>query len=352
MNGKMTPKVSVIIPVFNVEKYINACLDSAVNQTLKEIEIICVDDGSTDNSLRIIDSYAEKDTRVLVLTQKSRGVSAARNVGVQAASGEYLYFLDSDDYLETDALSYLYTEAKENQLDILYFDGESFYESDAIKTQVGNVDVCYRPQEYGDIYSGEELYVRMRKDDVFRTMIWTMLIRADYYRNVQLSFYEGILHEDVLFTLQCVLNAERVSHRKKVFYHYRRRAGSITTDDVPMKRLHGKLVVMVNLVRFMQKRKFHVETYQYMRYYLSWLWDAMKEEYCSLTWDAKTELSSWVLQENFSVQMIHDILKKESEYSLSGNNNVPRNKFEKLNRYLKMHGVRATIGKIIEKVFR
>ena len=95
-----TPKVSVIIPVYNVEDYLRQCLDSVINQTLKDIEIICVDDGSTDKSLEILHEYEKKDSRITVLTQKNQYAGVARNVGMSVATGKYFVFLDSDDFFE------------------------------------------------------------------------------------------------------------------------------------------------------------------------------------------------------------------------------------------------------------
>lgn len=105
------PKVSVIIPVYNAEKYLRECLDSVVNQTLEEIEVICVDDGSTDGSLDILYEYEEKDSRVKVLKQKNQHAGVARNAGIDIAQGEYVHFLDSDDYLTLNAYEVLFQKA-------------------------------------------------------------------------------------------------------------------------------------------------------------------------------------------------------------------------------------------------
>ena len=120
------PKVSVIIPVYNVEKYLRECLDSVINQTLKDIEIICVDDGSSDGSLKILEEYAQKDNRIKVLKQEHGGVSCARNLALGGAAGEYMLCLDSDDYLELNTLESLYNRALNFDLDMLSFSGQYF----------------------------------------------------------------------------------------------------------------------------------------------------------------------------------------------------------------------------------
>ena len=118
---KERPKVSIIVPVYNTEPWLRECMDSLVNQTLKEIEIICVDDGSPDNCGKILDEYAKKDTRIIVIHQKNQGVSAARNAGLNVASGEYITFVDSDDYVDLNTYEKMYNLAKKDEIDILQF---------------------------------------------------------------------------------------------------------------------------------------------------------------------------------------------------------------------------------------
>ena len=114
-------KISIIVPVYNVEKYLKECLDSLINQTLEDIEIICINDGSTDNSLAILEEYQKKDSRIKVFSQRNQGVSAARNLGIEKATGEYLTFLDSDDRLELNTCEILYKETIAKNSDFLFF---------------------------------------------------------------------------------------------------------------------------------------------------------------------------------------------------------------------------------------
>ena len=112
------PKISIIIPIFNTEKYLKTCLNSVLNQTLKEIEIICINDGSTDNSLKIIEEYASKDKRIKFISQKNNGVSYARNKGLEIATGEFIGFVDSDDYASKNFFEKLYNSALKTNSDI------------------------------------------------------------------------------------------------------------------------------------------------------------------------------------------------------------------------------------------
>ena len=116
-----TPFISIIIPVYNSEKLLKQCLDSVLNQTLNNIEIICVDDGSTDNSFEILKEYEKKDNRVIALTQKNSGAGVARNKGVEIAKGKYIAFIDSDDWIEHDALEKLYNNIENNDSDMVLF---------------------------------------------------------------------------------------------------------------------------------------------------------------------------------------------------------------------------------------
>ena len=123
------PLVSVIVPVYNVEKYLEECLDSIINQTLEDIEIICVNDGSTDNSLKILKKYAKKDNRIKIINQKNCGLGCARNSGLNQSQGDYIFFLDSDDYLNPNILEKLYPKALESHSEIgklSHFDLTSF----------------------------------------------------------------------------------------------------------------------------------------------------------------------------------------------------------------------------------
>ncbi len=123
------PKVSVIIPVYNVEQYLKRCLDSVFNQTLKDIEIICVNDGSTDNSLKILEEYAKNDKRIKIYNQLNKGVGAARNLALAKTGGEYICFIGSDDEYSLNTVEKVYKIAKSNDAEVVQFNYKSFYEN-------------------------------------------------------------------------------------------------------------------------------------------------------------------------------------------------------------------------------
>ena len=129
----MQSKISVIVPVYNAEQYLRECLESLVNQTLEDLEIICVNDGSTDSSPKILEEYASKDSRIKIFHQENQGVSAARNLGISKVQGEYLVFVDSDDWIELNALEILYKTIDKRKSDILLFSNYRYYGDSSVK---------------------------------------------------------------------------------------------------------------------------------------------------------------------------------------------------------------------------
>ncbi len=231
-------KVSVIIPIYNVEEYLEECLVSAINQTLKEIEIVCVNDGTPDNSMDIVKKYQD-DERIVVVNKENGGLSSARNAGLAVAKGEYVYFLDSDDYILQECLENLYVDAKKNDLDIIYFDAESFYESKKLEREQAFYSNYYiREPKYEDVVSGIEIFEKWVEDNAFRTSVCLQLIRRDFLIENNISFCEGIIHEDNLYSLECIVEAKKVKHVAKQYFMRRLREGSIMTDT---KKINSSL---------------------------------------------------------------------------------------------------------------
>lgn len=245
------PKVSVVVPVYNVELYLNECLDSIVSQTLADIEIICVNDGSTDGSTDILDDYAARDERIVVIHQPNRGPSAARNAGTAVARGDYLYFFDSDDVLYLDALEGLHSRSAEDRLDVLNFDAVSFFENAELESKHANYSTYYcRCGPYEGVMTGPKLVADMCSNKEYRPSVLLQFIRTDYYRAAGLSFYEGILHEDNLFTFLCALQAERVAHVAVPRFRRRVRADSIMTTGKSAANFEGFFVTYLEMLRF------------------------------------------------------------------------------------------------------
>ena len=178
----------------HLDVYKRQCLDSVLQQTLREIEIICVDDGSNDGSPSILREYQAKDERVRIVSQENQGLSSARNIAMKKARGEFIYYIDSDDYLETDALEELYSLSTGNSLDAVFFDLVSFYDG----TGKIRPSAIHR-KDYARVYDGVS-FMRMLKDDhAYITSACLMMTRREFLLKNGISFYEGIIHEDELF---------------------------------------------------------------------------------------------------------------------------------------------------------
>lgn len=231
MNKNFFVKISVIIPMYNVENYIDQTLQSALGQTLREIEVICVDDGSSDKTVETVRKIAGDDERVKVISKANGGASSARNVGIEAARGEYLYFLDSDDYIAPDTLEMLYHEVREHQLDNVYFDAETFFDTPELEAELGHYKNYYRrSQDYSEIITGPAMYAAMEMHYDFKPSPCLQLIKSTVLTENKIRFYEGIVMEDNLFSLQVILKCGRVKHVAKSYYKRRIRADSVMTN--------------------------------------------------------------------------------------------------------------------------
>ncbi|MDR2600769.1 MAG: glycosyltransferase [Oscillospiraceae bacterium] len=254
--------VSVIIPVYNTEKYLRECLDSIVNQTLHDIEIICINDGSTDDSLVILNEYAANDNRFVVISQENRGQGAARNKGIRAAKGKYIYFIDSDDMLKPNALEKTYNYSVENNLDIVSFDSEIIYDKELQYENNRRISDNYyiRAFDYSAVDNGPNMFTAMMVNDEYRCSPCMLLISTDYIKKCHISFCEGVFHEDDLFTFLCIMQADRVSHLKETFYIRRIRSGSTTTGEGNIQKLRGYLIAYRDINTFVENREYSAGT--------------------------------------------------------------------------------------------
>lgn len=216
-------KFSIIIPVYNVEKYLRDCLNSVIFQSFTDWEAICVDDGSTDTSLAILMEYEKKDNRIKIIHKGNKGLSSARNEGIKQAKGEYIVFLDSDDWISKQMLEIVSNE--ERGEDLICFSGIKYFES----------DMSYSPREHlapVDNITGMEYFDKYSMDlkELHFDCAVSRAYRREYLLDSGLWFKEGRLHEDFLFTPQACWYANRVKVIDECLYYYRIRPGSITTS--------------------------------------------------------------------------------------------------------------------------
>jgi glycosyltransferase involved in cell wall biosynthesis len=206
--------ISVVIPVYNVEKYLSKAVESVIEQTYNKLEIILVDDGSTDNCAEICDSFAEKDSRVIVIHQKNSGLSGARNAGIKMASGDYIFFLDSDDYIEPDTLEFAVKNAQLYKTDLVIWGYITEYENKQQPDKEIRVPDCL-------IYEGNNDL------DYVPSCIgyaWNKLYNRDIIERNNLEFRHGVsLVEDILFNRDYIAHVSRILFVDKCFNHYLQR---------------------------------------------------------------------------------------------------------------------------------
>ena len=224
----MDVKISVVLPVYNVANYLRKCLDSLVNQTFKDFEVICVNDGSTDLSLGIIEGYAVSDSRFKIITQENQGLSGARNTGIEHVQGDYVIFVDSDDWLEENALELLYGHVKGFNSDITMFKFK-FYDEDTSEFSEGPfsnleiIDPAY--------YTGNFSYYDVL-DIIFKISHapFNKLYKTSFLRDLNAKFLNGSYYEDLEFFYKVFLKAKKVSVLPEYLYFYRVRNQSISTS--------------------------------------------------------------------------------------------------------------------------
>ncbi|MBO1623983.1 glycosyltransferase [Bacillus arachidis] len=222
----MSQKVSVIIPVYNVEKYITQCIESLLNQTLQECEFIFINDGSTDNSREIIEKYKELDDRIILINQRNQGVSVARNRGLHLAVGEYVGFVDADDSVKRDMYRVLYNSVKESNCDVVISNFESETEGHKVTTKYPfPIDIVLKRD-----YIDRELLPYFLKADNLNTVV-NKIYRNNVIKENDVKFPNGIaLGEDGMFNVEFFSVATRMKYINYAGYHYREVAGSATRN--------------------------------------------------------------------------------------------------------------------------
>lgn len=246
-------KVSVIIPVYNTADYLFEALNSISKQTLREIEIIAINDGSSDNSASVLEDFSLLDNRLKIITfEQNKGVSISRNNGIAEAKGEYIYFFDSDDLLVENCLEACYKKSVEMNTDFLIFDGVSFVHDELNK----GLNLNYQPTKHltEEKYSGTALLSTLNAHKTYTCSVCLCFIKRDYLNNTKLKFHPGILYEDVLFTLQLYMLANSVTYIKNDYFWRRIRPNSTMTTQVSQKTIDYRFVVCNELIKV--KRQF------------------------------------------------------------------------------------------------
>ncbi|MGL5583222.1 MAG: glycosyltransferase family 2 protein [Cetobacterium sp.] len=223
----MKPKISIIVPIYNAENYLEKCIDSILNQTFKDFELILVNDGSLDNSGKICDEYAQKDKRIVVIHKTNGGLSSARNIGLDIAKGEYIGFVDSDDWIEPEMYEVLYNSCIQNKSDVSVI---------GINT-CQNGEIIKKIKHLNKVYIGEEIIeeITSNKNNNIGWTVWNKLWKFEKIK--YLRFKEGRIYEDGLFLYQSLGNINSISIENDCYYNYRTDNVSITRSNISIKNM-------------------------------------------------------------------------------------------------------------------
>lgn len=248
MDSMPTPAVSVLVPAYNVERYLGDCLDSVLSQEGAEFEIVCVDDGSTDGTGRILERYEAADARIRVIRQENAGPAAARNRLLDEARGKWICSCDADDLLAPGALRRMLSSAQAGGLDALFFCAEAFYDSAELEDRYPSFKTYYAvSRDFSVPRPGAEYFCDCVEAGEWKPAVWLAFFRRDLARRSGIRCKDGLLHEDVPFTVALALDAERAARIPDRLYRRRVRGNSImtVTDPVPhfLGYLHGALAI-------------------------------------------------------------------------------------------------------------
>lgn len=247
-------KVSIIIPVFNAGKYLQKCLESILIQDSTEIEIICVDDGSTDDSLDILHRYEKHFCNMKIIKQCHEGLSVARNNGLLLATGEYIFYVDADDLVEKNFILYAYNICAKKDLDVLLFSFENFCNEDCMRIKYGDrLKTPKRTYEFNNVLDGKQAIVQLIRNNEYYNMVWIQFVKRSFVLKENLYFKKGIVFEDVVYTYRMLLLSEKVLCIKTVGYKKRIHSESICGSKESVEKVSSlwdncKKIEKINLL--------------------------------------------------------------------------------------------------------
>lgn len=254
-------KLSVIIPIFNVENYLEECLDSVCNQTLKDLEIICIDDGSTDDSPKILKNYASKDDRIKIISKSNGGQASARNIGIKEATGEYIAFVDSDDFIEPTMFEKLYQKAKNKDLDIVMCKIATYdNQTTEIRDNVWYYMLGIFRDFDKDIFNHKDTF-----DFTCEIAVtpYNKIYRSSLIKDNNILFPEGLIFEDEKFFYDVYLRANKVSIVDEFLYYYRvNRKGS--TVEISQDKDYSDIILISKQIRETFKDTKNYENYKFL----------------------------------------------------------------------------------------
>jgi len=250
------PEISISVPVYNVDLYFAECVDSVLRQTYSDIETLLVDDGSTDCGSEMCDEYVLANTNIVAYHKTNGGLSSARNTGMDAATGEYLYFLDSDDYIADNAIEILVNQAQTDNADMVFFDGITFHDG---CEDSGRPDPYQRSRQYG-VMNGRNSLLMLLNNDEYRTAVPLFFYKKSYITDNSLRFYESIIHEDEHFSCLTFMADGTAAHCHENLYFRRMRPGSIMTSGKVQYAFNSMLKIYYDLSERYRDKDFICET--------------------------------------------------------------------------------------------
>ena len=349
-------KVSVILPVYNTEKYLPECLDSIINQSLRDIEIICIDDGSTDSSLQILKEYAEKDKRIVVLEQKNSGAGIARNKGMEVAKGKYLSFLDSDDFFEQEMLEKSYIKCEEENADFCVYRSKRFDDKTHDYESIPwTIKERYLPEVIPFKAGDADKYIFQ----VFNGWAWDKLYNRDFVTKTGLK-YQGLrTTNDAFFVFMANVEAKCISIIDEVLAYHRVNTG--TSLSVTREKSWDCCYQAMDAIK--KELKARNKYSQFQQSYINWALHFFFFFLKTLTGNAKKELLK-ALQKSLFKEL--EITGKSQDYFYDKNEykqylnickygvetEVEENIILKAYRFYRYCGFKATVKKVIETLMK
>ena len=282
------PLISVIVPAYNAKDYLKECLDSICNQSYKNLEIICINDGSTDNSEEIMRDYAKKDSRIKILSQHNQGISISRNNGIERAQGEYIFFLDSDDTIEPNAIETLYKRAHQTQADIVICNLNKVTPSDENKEKY---QIWKRIDSKGKIHIQEDMPLTFDTQDISEYIYitpcyaWNKLYKTEFLKKHEIRFVPHIIYEDIIYLTDIILSNPQMSYCSEALYNYRMRDDSLChrTDKKQLDIIKVFKIIEKKLQGSQEGKRLKSNLYHMKKYLYTWIYvkipKEQKEEY-------------------------------------------------------------------------
>jgi len=293
--------VSVIIPAYNAGHYLNECVDSVLNQTNKEIEIIIINDGSVDNTLEIIKEYEKADPRIKTVSQDNRGQGSARNTGIEIARGEAIMFLDADDYFTPEVVDTVYTELKQNQSEIVIFNGFAFWESEESITERKKRYFALTLKDEGICRTGID-FIKFTKGRIQSPCL--KIYSKDFLVRYSVCFADGGYGEDTPFFYKAFITARRVRYMDFIGYHrrYRKRSTMTSTDTENIKSRIMHFPLLLSLIDELENQSDKRIVLKQYVYYAILLW--------IMIYNRRDKDERWALEALFKEYRLEELISE------------------------------------------